>query len=86
MDKVLDKDKVSAAMVDLAHEALNKIEAILEESSGNRINPLGFLAYVMLYCSILESLSLQKAAAMLEKVIVKLSERTSRRGCSPYVS
>ncbi len=81
----MDKDKVSATIVDLAHETLNKIEAILEESSGNRINPLGFLAYVMLYCSILESLGLQKAAAMVEKVAVKLSERMNRR-CSPYVS
>jgi len=81
----MDKDKVSATIVDLAHETLNKIEAILEESSGNRINPLGFLAHVMLYCSILESLGLQKAAAMVEKVAVKLSERMNRR-CSPYVS
>ena len=85
MIRKMDKDKVSATIVDLAHETLNKIEAILEESSGNRINPLGFLAYVMLYCSILESLGLQKAAAMVEKVAVKLSERMNRR-CSPYVS
>jgi len=66
-------------LIQLARDTLNRIKTISKEKSRGWENPLGFLALVLLFCSILQGLAIETGAditqAFLEQTMERMKEK-----------
>ena len=62
-------------LIELAHNTLNRIKTISKEKSRGWENPLGFLGFILLFCSVLQTLAIQEGADMTQALMSQLNEK-----------
>ena len=80
------EDKSIKQLVSLAHSTLEKIKQITKEKSGGADNVLGFLGFVLLFCSLLQGLGLQEGADMTQQIVAQVMEKMKQRQEVSYVA
>jgi len=80
------EDKSIKQLVSLAHNTLEKIKQITKEKSGGADNVLGFLGFVLLFCSLLQGLGLQEGADMTQQIVAQVMEKMKQRQEVGYVA
>ena len=80
------EDKSIKELVSLAHSTLEKIKQITKEKSGGADNVLGFLGFILLFCSMLQGLALQESADMTQALVSQLTEKLKQRQEVGYVA
>ena len=66
-------------LIQLARDTLNRIKAISKEKSKGWENPLGFLALVLLFCSILQGLAIEVGADITQAFLERFSNQTMEK-------
>ena len=80
------EDKSIKELVSLAHSTLEKIKQITKEKSGGADNVLGFLGFILLFCSLLQGLGLQEGADMTQQIVAQVMEKMRQRQEVGYVA
>ena len=80
------EDKSIKELARLAHDTLERIKQITKERSGGADNVLGFLGFVLLFCSMLQGLALQEGADMTQTLVSQLTEKMKQRQEVGYVA
>jgi len=79
------EDKSIKELARLAHDTLERIKQITKERSGGADNVLGFLGFVLLFCSMVQGLGLQEGADMTQMLVSQLMEKAKARREVGYV-
>jgi len=80
------EDKSIKELARLAHDTLERIKQITKERSGGADNVLGFLGFILLFCSMLQGLALQEGADMTQALVSQLTEKMKQRQEVGYVA
>ena len=73
------RDQTLRDMMRLAHNTLNRIKNISKEKGGGLDNPLGFLALVLLFSSIFQSLAIERGADITQAFLKRTMEKMRKR-------
>ena len=80
------EDKSIKELARLAHDTLERIKQITKEKSGGADNVLGFLGFILLFCSMLQGLGLQEGADMTQQIVAQVMEKMKQRQEVGYVA